>query len=253
MTTVRLHSLLHFVGLYAAGKILLAMLVLFATGRPLPAQGPNQPTHWLHAGVMPPGAIGSQRLLRGGPLSGYVQPVKVYGSQRVAISAATGSGYAQSQQGSLLVGLQVGGVYSFAMTGVPNHPEAQVYATVEVIDRLYPPCGKELKFPIPVQLTDDELKLAATGAFVTRVIYVEDPRQALPIEEKDFSKDGGQQWFEARTGEDPLVTADMLGRPVAILRIGSRRPHLPRVTSPPMQLFEVAKTPAPAAGGTTVQ
>lgn len=232
-------------GMLAAGEMLLAALVLLVPVQPLPAQTTDQPKHWLHAGVMPPGAIGSQRLLRGGPLSGYVQPVKVFASQDIGISAATGEGFAQSEQGELLVGLVVGGVYSFAVSGVPNQPEAEVFATVEVIDRLYPPCGKELRFPIPVELTDEEIKLAAGGAFVTRVIYVEDPNQALPIEQASFSESGkGQQWFEAVPGEDPLVTADLLGRPVAILRIGSRRPYLPRVSAPPMQLFHFEDTPA---------
>ena len=35
------------------------------------------PVHYLSEGVMPPGAIGSQQLLRGGPLPGYFQPVEI--------------------------------------------------------------------------------------------------------------------------------------------------------------------------------
>lgn len=187
---------------------------------------------------MPPGAIGSQRLLRGGPLSGYVQPVRVFGPKEITITADSSVGYAQSHEGRVLVGLTVGGVYSFAVSGLPNYPEAEVYASVEVIDRLHPPCGKELRYPVPVELTQEELELAANSSFVTRIIYVEDPRNALPVAEKKLSETGGQQWFEAAPGEDPLVAADILGRPIAILRIGSRRPYLPRVTSPPMQVYQ---------------
>ncbi|TWT77854.1 hypothetical protein Pla123a_16520 [Posidoniimonas polymericola] len=189
---------------------------------------------------MPPGAIGAQRLLRGGPLSGYVQPVRVFASEGVTITAASHEGYAQGGPKGLLAGLQVGGVYAFSISNVPNMPEAEVYATVEVIDRLHPPCGKELRFPVPVELTDEELRLAANASFVTRVIYVEDPRMALPVAEETFSKNGGQQWFEARPGDDPLVTADILGRPIAILRIGSRKPALPTL---PMQFYEHHETP----------
>ena len=191
---------------------------------------------------MPPGAIGAQRLLRGGPLSGYVQPVRVFGSKEITISASSAEGYAQSEGGALLAGLQVGGVYAFSITNVPNMPEAQVYATVELVDRLHPPCGKELRFPVPVELTDQELRMAASASFVTRVIYVEDPRMALPIEEKKFSANGGQQWFEAAPGDDPLVTADILGRPIAILRIGSRKPPLPQL---PVQFFQYEASPTP--------
>ena len=33
-----------------------------------------------------------------------------------------------------------------------------------------------------------------------------------------------QPWIEARPGDDPLVMADALGRPMAILRLGGRTP-----------------------------
>jgi hypothetical protein len=52
------------------------------------------------------------------------------------------------------------------------------------------------------------------------VIYLEDPRQALPVRENPNS----QTWFEAAPGQDPLAVADGLGRPVAILRLGGRLP-----------------------------
>lgn len=243
MTTVRLFRAPRRAGALAAGECLLALLVLLAPGRPLPAQ--DQSTHWLHAGVMPPGAIGSQRLLRGGPLSGYVQPVKVFGPEGVKISAASGEGFTEPRDSELLAGLLVGQVYRFSVSGVPNFPELELYPTVELIDRLYPPCGKELKFPVPVELTAEELRMAANGAFVTRVIYVEDPKQALPVDQETLSASGeGQQWFEARAGDDPMVVADTLGRPIAILRVGSRRPT--QLTgggsfsygAPPIQLYD---------------
>jgi hypothetical protein len=63
--------------------------------------------------------------------------------------------------------------------------------------------------------------LASRGAFVTRVIYVENPHTALPISREVCDT---QPWFEAPAGEDPLVTADREGRPIAILRIGGRVP-----------------------------
>jgi hypothetical protein len=112
------------------------------------------------------------------------------------------------------------------VTEIPNYTGMEIFPTVEVIDRLYPPPGLALRYPIPIELTQDELELAARGAFVTRVIYVEDPQQALPI----VQPAGGEQpWIEAPAGEDPLVTADLRGRPVAILRMGSRVPS--QVTS----------------------
>ena len=57
--------------------------------------------------------------------------------------------------------------------------------------------------------------------FVTRVIYVENPNEALPVNDKPGDE---QQWVEAPHGADPLAVADEMGRPVAILRIGGRVP-----------------------------
>jgi hypothetical protein len=197
-----------------------AVLVCLALGRPAAAQ--DRPVHWLNAGVMPPGAIGSLRLHRGGPLYGYFQPVRIRAPQGARIALASEAGFSDSPAGDLLVGMQIAPVYRLRVTVIPNNPGLEVFPTVEVIDRLYPPPGLALKFPIPIELTLDELELAARGSFVTRVIYVEDPHQALPIAQ---AAGGEQPWVEARPGGDPLVEADERGRPVAILRLGGRVPN----------------------------
>ena len=129
---------------------------------------------------------------------------------------------AQWHPDELLAGAAIGPVYRFSVTDIPNNPDVEIFPTVEVIDRLYPPPGLALRYPIPIELTQEELEMAAGGAFVTRVIYVEDPHQALPVNQH---RDGEQPWFEAAPGDDPLVAADRLGRPVAILRIGGRVPN----------------------------
>jgi hypothetical protein len=187
----------------------------------VPAAAQDRPVHWLNAGVMPPGAIGSLRLQRGGPLPGYFQPVRIRAPEGARIALAEEGGFAVSMYGDTLVGMQVGPVYRLQVSDIPNHPGLEVYPTVEVVDRLYPPPGLARRFPIPIELTQDELELAARGSFVTRVIYVEDPHTALPVMQPAA---GEQPWIEAPPGEDPLVTADERGRAVAILRIGSRVP-----------------------------
>jgi uncharacterized repeat protein (TIGR01451 family) len=182
----------------------------------------DKPVHWLNAGAMPPGAIGSLRLHRGGPLPGYFQPVRIRAPQGARIALAAEGGFSETPPGDVLVGLPIGPVYRLKVTEIPNNPGLEIFPTVEVIDRLYPPPGLALRYPIPIELTRDELELAARGGFVTRVIYVEDPHQALPIAQ---GADGEQPWIEAPQGEDPLVTADWRGRPAAILRIGGRVPN----------------------------
>jgi hypothetical protein len=82
---------------------------------------------------------------------------------------------------------------------------------------------------------------------VTRVIYVEDPHQALPVAQR---RDSEQRSVEAPHGEDPLVTADRYGRPIAIVRIGGRVPSAatPGATGaacdvPPLMLYDAASEP----------
>jgi hypothetical protein len=198
-----------------------AVLVVFATGSMAAAQQP--PVHWLHAGAMPPGAIGSLRLHRGGPLSGYFQPVRIRAPQGARIALAMEGNFTAPQPGDALVGLAIGSVYRLQVTDIPNNPGLEIFPTVEIIDRMYPPAGMALRYPIPIELTVDELELAAQGKFVTRVIYVEEPQHALPVARRP---EEAQPWTEVRPGDDPLVVADGLGRPVAILRIGGRVPNL---------------------------
>jgi hypothetical protein len=159
--------------------------------------------------------------MRGGPLSEYCQPVEIRAPKGARISPAANHAFADGQKDRLLVGLSIGPVYRFRVTEIPEHPGIEVFPTVEVIDRLYPPPGESLKFPIPVELTENELLLAADGKFITRVIYLEDPQLAIPIDAKPGDE---TRWVEVRPGEDPLVTADTLGRPMAILRMGGRLP-----------------------------
>lgn len=142
--------------------------------------------------------------------------------------------------------MNVGCVYGFKAVGLPSYAGVELYPSVELIDRLYPPPGKELRFPVPVELTREDLVIAAQGGLVTRVIYVEDPKTALPVQQGK-----SRQWFEARAGDNPLELADELGRPIAILRIGSRLAAPGGRFAAPTPLaasdtFDTAVTPAAA-------
>src|SRR5690349_23306008 len=46
------------------------------------------PRHYLHAGAMPPGAIGGRQLMRGGPLPGYYQPIEIRAADGVQVAYA---------------------------------------------------------------------------------------------------------------------------------------------------------------------
>ena len=196
------------------------MVVLFflSVAEPLPAQGP--PVHYWHQGSMPPGAIGSLQLKRGGPLPGFFQPVKIKAPPGALISLAEEGEFAKAQAAPVTVGLLIGQVYRLRVIRIPQNPGLEVFPTIEVIDRLYAPPGQEQRFPIVIELTQEDLLLASDGKFVTRVIYLEDPRSALPVAEDPHA----QSWFEVGPKADPLAVADQLGRSVAILRMGARLP-----------------------------
>lgn len=221
--------------------------LLLALALWLPAAALAQPpVHYRHAGDAPPGEIGRRQLERGGPLAGYFQPVELYGPEGSQLAPAADGDFLPLQATPLKVGLLIGQAYRFRVAGIPLREGLEVYPTVEVIDRLYPPPGEEARFPIPIELTRQELDYALSGRYVTRVIYLENPENALPMAEGPH-----QRWFEVGPQEDPLQVADRLGRPVAILRIGSRIPVGEQPTpeflhgSPPIVVYPPEPKPAP--------
>jgi len=234
---------------------MMAVVALGWLGVAAPAAAQQPGVHYLHQGVMPPGAIGGRQLLRGGPLPGYFQPVEIKAPQGALVSLAVAGDFDQPKAAPRRAGFLIGQVYRMRVMNIHLHPGEEVFPTIEVIDRLYPPRGQETRFAIPVELTHEDLELALQGKFVTRVIYLEDPRTALPVAENPRE----QEWFEIGPGGDPLAAADALGRPVAILRMGARLPGAqgpdaqflfgcpPFVQYPPRRVPPAAAAPAEAA------
>lgn len=179
--------------------------------------------HSLHHGVMPPGAIGSLQLERGGPLPGYFQPVQIKGPPGVVVAMAEDGAFAEAETAPIRVGLLIGQVYRFRLMNIPLNPGAELFPTIEIVDRLYPPQGLEYRFPIVVELSHDDIVTALNGKFLTKVIYLEDPETAVPAGHPQ----GEQPSFDIAPGSNPLEVADEIGRPVAILRMGAIVPTNP--------------------------
>ncbi len=192
----------------------------------LPAAEPV--VHYEHAGALPPGAIGGRALEQGGPLPGYFQPVAIEAPPGASVAFATEDHFLPPEPAPGKAALLIGSVYRLRVTKIPRHEGEEVFPTVELVDRTYPPRGQELRYPIPIDLAPQDLNLALSGHFVTRIIYIEDPKLALP------ASLGGthQNWFDVRAHDDPLAVASQLGRPVAILRIGGRVPTNPDAPDP---------------------
>ncbi|MGH7136871.1 MAG: hypothetical protein ACREHD_14115, partial [Pirellulales bacterium] len=200
-------------------KILVASACLLLTTAVM-ATAQQPPIHYRHDGLAPPGAIGRAQLQRGGPLPCYFQPVEIRAPEGAEVSIASQGRFGPPQVAPLHVGLLIAPVYRFKVSNLPGHEGLEVFPTIEVIDRVYPPRGQERRFPIPVELNADDIELALDGKFVTRVIYLEDPRRALPVAESRLD----QHWYDAGPGVNPLQEADRWGRPLAIVRMGGRVP-----------------------------
>lgn len=169
---------------------------------------------------MAPGQVGQMQLARDSRLRDYLQAVEIKGARGLQVSLPESGVFCEPSTGSMRIALLVGAVYRLKLGGIPGHEGEELYPTVEVIDRLYPPAEREHRFPIPIVFDEDDLERALNGELVLRVVYLEDSQIAAPVSYAD----GLQRTYELTGREDALQTADRMGRPMAIIRIGSRVP-----------------------------
>ena len=225
---------------------LICITTVFAL--PTAAQEPSslRDRHFRDSGLHPPGQVGQGLLSRGGPIPGYFQPIEVRAPQGTQLAFVAHGQFGPPLLAPTKAGMLIGAVYRMKITNIPGLEGVEVFPSIEVINRIYPPRGLEAKFAIPIQLSLREIKMAVQGFYVTRVIYLEDPTNPIPVDEPI----GRQRTLDIRYTEDPLHVADKLGRPVAILRIGSRFPQLNAETgrfmfsSPPIQIIATPLLPA---------
>ncbi len=193
-----------------------------------------------------PGKVAHWNLLARPALYGHYQPVQI-----VLPSQGLVSFYSPEQSQPVLTqapaqaGMLIGPVYRVKIAGLPEYPGVELYPTIEVVDRLHPPAGREQEFPIPVEITRDEIEAALEDRMVTKVVYLERPQTATRLTDEQ----GRVLTFDSPGSSNLLDTADQLGRPVAILRLGGRVPDPGR---PDEALFRTAApiqiTPVPPEG-----
>jgi len=179
--------------------------------------------HEFIRGDMPPGVAARFYQMGDPALRGHVQAVQLVAPENTIVEigdAQSSFGHAQAEQ--MTVNMGIGYVYRFKLSNLPL-PDAAgktLYPSIEVIGKLNPPPGLESDFPIQVVVTRDDIEIALAGRMVTRVIYLEDPRGTLP----HLHTVSDQPTIDVRRGQDPLRAAEQMGRPMAILRMGSRVP-----------------------------
>jgi hypothetical protein len=114
--------------------------------------------------------------------------------------------------------MYVGHVYRIRIAGMPEFPGVELFPTIEVIDRLHPPEGLAEQYPIPVEITAEEIAAALDNQLVTKVIYLEQPDLSAPI-----AQGATVRVEDLHPTLNLMEAADMNGRPMAIFRLGGRR------------------------------
>ncbi len=128
---------------------------------------------------------------------------------------------ADPSSGVMMVGLKVGIAYRLKLSHMPTVAEgSELFPVVELVGHLHRPPGIDpYKYPIQIGFDEEDLTdAAARGRMVTKVVYLEAPEQAVPI---NFPKDITPT-LTLSPVENPLKVAPALGRVMAILRVGGR-------------------------------
>ena len=160
------------------------------------------------------------------PVRGYFQPVQIRTPDGSSLSAVHNGRFSEHLPSPLHAGMLIGCDYRLKITGIPFNPGKELFPAVTLLARTYPPPGKELDYPIIINLTLEDLELALAGQHITRVIYLENPRTALPLAPTGTDASSGfpGQISHDIRGGDPIAVAASQGLPVAIVRLGGRVP-----------------------------
>lgn len=156
------------------------------------------------------------------PCEAYMQPVRIILPSRGLVTFFDGAPEnAILTQAPSQAGMLVGQTYRVRISGMPEFPGVELFPSIELIDRLHPPAGREQEFPIPIQLTEDEIATAIADQLVTKVVYLEQPQIANPK-----PVDRPLNVTDLPASANLLQAADQRGRAMAIVRIGGRVPNL---------------------------
>lgn len=138
-------------------------------------------------------------------------------SMQVGIYRGTPEGQFYAAPATL--GMRPGYLHRVQINNPPGHPGVVLYPTLEVRGTLYlPPKLRASSYPAAVVFTPEEIDRVLQGKLLTKVIYLEDPEKAFAV---NTTTDGPIE-LEAAKGQNPVEAAMERGRPMVIVRLGSR-------------------------------
>jgi hypothetical protein len=194
--------------------------------------------------MSPPGTSAQWAINAARVTPNYFQPVRVLLHQPGTVTFYESIDRPVELAAPAQASLIVGRTYRMKLSGLEHFPGVDFFPSIELIDRLHPPAGREEDYPIDFEFTQEELEWAANGRLVTKVVYLEQP-QRIPT----VMLDRAQRIQTIEPSRDVLAEADSLGRPMAIVRLGGRTPdpHRPDpVFFQPGGPVRVTMKPAPA-------
>lgn len=211
---------------FAATAMFITLFLTIASTVPANAQLGRG--HKLIGSNMAPG-VASQRTLMGNRnLINHIQPVRLLAPENSAVGILANGTTINATGPAVSVGVSAGLIYRFKIDFTADQQQRTVYPSIELVDRLYPPEGLETQFPVPIVLTQDDLEQASSGKMVTKVVYLESADGAV-VRRASHRE---QPYFDVDGAEDPLHVAKGLGRPLVIVRIGSRIPTADELNQP---------------------
>ena len=116
-----------------------------------------------------------------------------------------------------------GATYRLKLTNVPGRPGLVLYPTLQVYPAHPTTDAYLLHNTVPIELTDEDIDQVESNNFVTKVIYLPDPRfQDLAIAGADTLVS-----TQLDPGIDPVFEADRRGTIMAVLRVGNMNFEMP--------------------------
>lgn len=169
--------------------------------------------------MSPPGTAAQWAVNAGRVAPGSFQPVKVVLPAAGKVTFYESIDRPVELAAPAQAGLLVGRMYRLKISGLEEFSGIDFYPSIELIDRLHPPTGREEDFPVDFEFTIEEFEWAAAGRLITKVIYLEQPDR-IP----QLLLDQSSRITTIEPSRNVLAEADSLGRPVAIVRLGGRTP-----------------------------
>ncbi len=158
------------------------------------------------------------------PFSTQTTQIRFVGPKGMQIGWQVGDTFAENQlTAPARYNFEQGATYRLKLTNIPGRPGLVLYPTLQVYPAQPSTDAYLAHNTVPIEITDEDLDQVESNNFVTKVIYLPDPKyQELAIA-------GVETLVSTRLepGVDPVAEADKRGTILAVLRVGNMDLEVP--------------------------